>query len=86
MRAMSSASNASRESKALCGTTAVAMPRLWPVPAPGRPARLLMTAATCTPHLLRQSSFSAARAMAAMLEPLPEIRMTMFFCALAIAL
>jgi hypothetical protein len=38
-----------------------------------------MTAATWAPKALRQLSRWAVRTMAAMLEPLPEIRITMFF-------
>jgi hypothetical protein len=40
---------------------------------------LLMTAATRAPYLSRQLSRWAVFTMAAMLEPPPEIKMTMFF-------
>ena len=45
---------------------------------PPASALLLMTAATWAPKRSRQRPFWAAWTMAAMLEPLPEMRMTMF--------
>ena len=79
MRAISAASNASREANDWCASTSVAMPSPWASASPPAPGLLLMTAATRTPSLSSQFSFLAVRAMAAMFEPPPEIRMTMFF-------
>src|SRR3569832_514789 len=46
---------------------------------PPASGRLLITAATCASCFLRQLSRWAARTIAAMFEPPPEIRITMFF-------
>ncbi|MCY1371132.1 hypothetical protein D9M69_582640 [compost metagenome] len=75
----SAASKASRLSKAWCGTTAVAMPCDAASAKPPASALLLMTAAMRAPKRSAQRSRSAARTMAAMFEPPPEIRITMFF-------
>src|SRR5574337_552327 len=77
--ACSAASNASRSAKALWSTTAVAMPASRAVCRPLASGRLLTTAATRAPRRCAQRSRPAARTMAAMLLPVPEIRMTMFF-------
>ena len=77
---MSAASNASRLAKARWSSAAVAMP--WPraQARPGASARLLITATTSAPWRSRQRRCCDAATMAAMFEPLPEIRMTMFLC------
>src|SRR5450830_367102 len=73
------ASNASREAKALCSSTSVAMPCSRAKTSPPADALLLITAATRAPNLSGQPSRCAVFTMAAMLEPLPEIKITMFF-------
>ena len=75
----SAASKASREACALWSTTAVAMPASAAIFRPPASGRLLITAATRAPRRVSQCSWRAVRTIAAMFEPEPEIRITMFF-------
>ena len=75
MRSASASSKASRLAKARWSTTSVAMPRSRANARPAASARLLTTAAMRA----SQRSSAQARTIASMLEPRPEMRMTMFF-------
>jgi len=79
MTRCSSASNATRAAsplpKALWSTTAVATPCAWANARPAASGRLLITAAMRAGH----PPAAQAWTMASMLEPRPEIRITMFF-------
>src|SRR5215471_11368890 len=78
MAVASAASNASRDACARWSTTAVAMPWARANCRPAASARLASTAATRA----GQCSCAQARTMASMLEPRPEIRMTMRWLAM----